>query len=129
MSIVLDKVWTVSEYNNVSGGDSAYNTMLYTLKTTLIAGAWDVVSSCGKVGGITWTAGASDYWNAVNEVAWAAAGSNHSWIVLKNTSLISSGAGFQVCIDCNDASTANGTIVVSYNAGFTGGTKIGRAHV
>jgi hypothetical protein len=56
---------------------------------------------------------------------WANAGSAHSWIVLKQTGIA---ANFQLLISC-EGSSANGTlltVVVSPNAGFTGGTTTAR---
>jgi hypothetical protein len=121
MSIVLEKTWTVTEFNTSS---STYNDTMLEIKTQLIAGAWDVELSCNGDG--VAEPSDDDQWIDVGDLVWEAAASNHSWIVLSNSSLISSGAKFQVCFDCCNASTALGTIAVSYNAGFTGGTKTAR---
>ena len=125
MSIVLEKTWAVAEFNTSA---STYNgTMLY-IKTQLIAGAWDIVMCCNG-DGVT-EPSADDLWIDTGDIVWATAGSAHSWIVLSNNSLISSGAKFQVCFDlCNTytgSGSCSGTLAVSYNAGFTGGTKINR---
>ncbi len=100
------------------------------LKDTLIGFAlnpWTVVSSCAKVGGSTWTAGAVDYWQASNEILWVTStnpnvSANRSWIVLKQTAL---GSNFQLLIDClGQTGSSRNNIYISPSAGFTGGTTL-----
>lgn len=56
---------------------------------------------------------------------WNAAGSAHSWMVIRQTGIA---ANYEVCISCESASTPGGVlaIVVSPSAGFTGGSTTAR---
>lgn len=60
--------------------------------------------------------------STLDKLVWAAAGSNHSWIVLKQTAIFST---YEVCIDCNSASAYQGSIVIGYT-GFSGGSATAR---
>lgn len=90
---------------------------------------WSVESSCN---GPTGTSGGAanqfgnndsvDRWANDVDVGWANAGSNHSWIVLKQTGLAGT---IYLCIDCVGTSTQNATFVFSRNQ-FTGGTATAR---
>ena len=57
-----------------------------------------------------------------NDVNFAAAGTRHSWIVLRQTGLATN---FEVCFDLSGSAGA-GTITFSPSAGFTGGTATDR---
>lgn len=96
--------------------------------TEAASGAWTVVRSCGRVGGVTWTAGATDYWGTglSNTIAHANEGSSHAWIVLKQTGIASN---FQICLNLvnNDGGGPSVHMMyVSASAGFTGGTTTNR---
>lgn len=85
------------------------------------AGNWAVRSSCSGAGGggsfgngdgvDRWTSGGAGLTNLV----WAAAGSNHSWIVLRQTGIAPT---FELLIDLSNASAISATITVAFNAGF-----------
>lgn len=62
-----------------------------------------------------------DRWTTDANLVWAAAGVNHSWIVLKF-----GGSNVQICIDLNSATNTVATMVISVAAGFTGGTATAR---
>jgi hypothetical protein len=57
-----------------------------------------------------------DLWAADSDLVSNAAGSNHSWIVLRNSVL-----GVELCFDMSNSAISI-TIVFSWSAGFTGGT-------
>jgi hypothetical protein len=115
-NVTLDKTWVISE----NTGNSSYAEALYDLKETLKNSTfWTVVRSCGKVGGVTWTADTNDNWGTSSAVVNAASGSNHSWVVLQNNNI---STGFQFCFDYNSATVSSGSIVISPSAGFTGGS-------
>lgn len=60
--------------------------------------------------------------STISKLVWAAAGSVHSWIVLRQTNLTST---FDLCLDCSNANSYNMTIVVGLT-GFTGGSTTAR---
>lgn len=62
-------------------------------------------------------------WVADTDLVWAAAGTAHSWIVLEFTGMAQN---FQLCIDLSNVTASSATVVVSWNAGFTGGTTLAR---
>lgn len=123
---VPEKTWQRSKNQ---GPYNSRGEVLYawkTLLTTVASGAWTVVRSCGRVGGVTWTAGASDYWDGPSAIVGDAPGSSHSWIVLAQTAL---GANWQLCIDHVDHLGGLPSVMkmyVSSAAGFTGGTTTAR---
>lgn len=82
---------------------------------------WTHVASSDSVA----TSLVTDLWDADTDLVWANAASAHSWIVLKQTGIASN---FQLLISCEgaDANARVLTVVVSYNAGFTGGTTTAR---
>jgi hypothetical protein len=109
MTITLDKTWIVTMVEGTS-----YATTMYGIKATLDNYGWSVSRSSDSV-----SAGASDYWLSSANLIWATG--NRSWIVLRNDAINTGGQGFQVCIDLSNATKTNCTVVVSPNAGFTGG--------
>jgi hypothetical protein len=89
------------------------------------ANAWTVTSSNDGAGGFGNNDNV-DRWATVANLTWAPAGTNHSWIVLKNSQM---GAGnFQVCINLSSTSAVGNVreMIMSPNAGFTGGTATAR---
>jgi hypothetical protein len=80
---------------------------------------WTVSQSSSSV-----SAGSGDLITDQTKLVWAIAGSVHSWVVLKNTTL---GADFSVCIDCNFASSSNASVtILSSVAGYQAGTTTNR---
>jgi hypothetical protein len=75
---------------------------------------WTVQFSCNGQGGAG-SFGASDKWLASTDLVWAASGSNHSWIVLRQTGVA---AKFEVCIDLNSSSAFNISFIYSPVNGF-----------
>ena len=61
---------------------------------------------------------------STNDVNFAAAGSRHAWMVLRQTGIATN---FEICIDCNvNAVSQQVTLVVSPSAAFTGGSVTAR---
>lgn len=95
--------------------------IMRTLKNALIgfpSNPWTVVSSSNSI-----VANSSDNWNSDADIV--NSGGAHSWIVLEQAGI---NGNFQVCIDCNNATASFqiATIVISNNAGFTGGSTSAR---
>lgn len=124
----LVKTWQHNVNNAIvaQGSTAADNkAWLLAVKNAMIGfgtAPWTVFYSCNSV-----TAGTAgdgvDRWTTVANLVNAAGA--HSWIVLKQTGIASN---FQVCIDYNSAAAGanTGAIVVSQNAGFTGGSTTAR---
>ena len=66
------------------------------------SGNWTVVSCCNGAGGAGSFGNndATDRWNANTDLIWAAAGSNHSWIVLEQTGI--TGGPLYLYLDLNN---------------------------
>lgn len=82
---------------------------------------WTVRYSCDSV-----TAGSAgdavDRWTTFANLIWAANGTAHSWFVLRNATL-----GYEVCLDCINATSTNmGFAVAEIATPFTGGTTTTR---
>lgn len=92
---------------------------------TASAGNWTVVGSSDSV---TAALDGADRWDADTDLVWAIAGVAHSWIVLQQDGILGTGAvgRMQVCLDLSNATASNATLVVSWGAGFTGGTTTAR---
>jgi hypothetical protein len=125
----LSKAWILDVNNTVSNTGVALTTgktLLLTLLADLIAmpgGSWVCYFSCkGVVGGVGTAGDGINRWVTSADVVLAAAGSNHSWFVLRNTS-----TGVQICFDMVvNNSTVNIALYMSVSAGFTGGTVTAR---
>ena len=129
----LVKTWQFQVNNQVAAQGSSLATgrlLLRSVKNSLIGtGAWTdstnaaiavtnpmtVKGSCNGAGG----AGSFgnndnvDRWTADGSLVWAAAGVNHSWIVLKL-----GGSAAQICIDLSTATTTSFTMILSVSGGF-----------
>ena len=94
-----------------------YRQTLRGIKDALVSLGWQVVrSSNGTAGGT----GTGDNWNANGDLVWNAAGSAHSWIVLKPAAASS----FQICIDLDHLYYPNHiTLLASPSVGFSGGDE------
>lgn len=129
----LNKTWCVRTNVIVSDTTTAGNTsdsLLWILKEHLtnnvstgkFAGTrhansvWTVVSSCDGV-----STAASDLWSPstfnLAKFVHATAGTNHSWMVLRNAAL-----GIDLRIDCNAASQTQFEFRAGLSGCFTGGT-------
>lgn len=128
----LAKTWQHSVNNSSPAQGSAATDnrrMLRLIKDALVgfgSNPWTVQGSCNGAGGagsFSQPPGGTDKWLTDADLVGNTAGSNHSWIVLRQTGIA---ANFELCIDLA-ASTANAcTIVVSPAAGFTGGSATAR---
>lgn len=96
--------------------------LMFAIKDALVSFGvqpWTVVSSSDSS-----SAGASDYWVDAADLVFAGPGVAHSWIVLKQTGL---GTNVQLCIDLiNQYDYSVATVILSPNAGFTGGSTTAR---
>lgn len=130
----LLKTWCISPNNVIVPGATAVDTCkaaLLRIKKALIgdpsltwlssapSSAFVVV---GSSNGITAGMDGVDRWNSVSDVVAASGPNPHSWVVLRSTSIATK---FEVLIKCNDTSAVYGNpaaILISENAGFTGGS-------
>ncbi len=133
---VLAKTWNISPNNVVSpqGSQAAMaRAFLIRLKRLFTGDAsltWSggtpaqKFTVAGSSNGVTAGMDAVDRWNATTDIVGASSGAR-SWIVLQNTNIA---PNFQVLIHCGDPVIIYGTpaIVVSENAGFTGGSTTAR---
>lgn len=122
------------DYTKINQSHTASGTQLTDAQTVMLAfanslltlggsAAWTCPGSSNGTG--TGALDAVNRWASIANLVWASAGSNHGWIVLKQSAIGASG-GLQMCIDLSNANSANFTIVFSANAGFTGGTATAR---
>lgn len=117
------KIWNlVSKNVYESHQDITNRHTLFEIKDALVngSGAWTVEGSCDKN---NWNIGGADLWIDWEDLVWAAAGSAHSWIILKQTGIA---ANFQILIDCRfgNTSTEDIEILVSQNDGFIIGGSV-----
>ena len=124
-SIIKTWQYSVSQLVAATGSPSTEAQALFlAIKNAMIAfgsTAWTVRYSCNKT-----TAGTAgdgvDRWTTTASIVDTNSGT-HSWMVLRQTGL---GVNFELCIDCLSGSGPGavhfGSIVVSFGAGFTGGT-------
>lgn len=101
---------------------------LKNLMKSFSSNPWSVYYSCTATG--SGTAGSAgdgvDRWSTISDLL-SANGSKHSWMVMKQAA-IGGASGFQVCFDHTGASglAVSQSIIVSFGAGFTGGTTTAR---
>jgi hypothetical protein len=122
----IEKTWQFKPNIMIpSTGDESTNikTMILALKnalTTFGSNPWVVTGSSNKT-----TAGMDgvDRWNTIADIQYAAAGSAHSWIVLKQTGIFSN---FEICIDFGYAYNTKYFGFVIGLSGFTGGSTLNR---
>jgi hypothetical protein len=117
------KTWSKTRLEGAGATNAIANRDLFwKIKDHLKTVGWSVVASSNGVD----TYGAADYWTAGTSIVSAAAGSNHSWIVLANSSIC---VGYQLCIDFSTTTNAPRTCAwyLSTNGtGFTGGSLTAR---
>lgn len=77
---------------------------IYTALTTFGSTPWTVVNSSG--------------FGSAGALTWAANGSTHSWVILKQTGISSN---FQILISCSNVNSYQMNVWFSPNSGFTGG--------
>ena len=122
----LDKTWqfNVNNIQRTTGTALGDNQKLVrALKNALIGfglSAWTVRGSSNSA---AFGLDNVDRWLADANLVWANAGTNHSWIVLKNTNL---GANVEVCIDLRSTTPSRIDVVMSYAAPFAGGSLTAR---
>lgn len=126
----LVKTWQFNVNNQVTTQATALitnQTQLLAIKNALIGFAtnpWAVRYSCDST--VAGTAGDGvDRWASIANLVWAAAGTAHSWIILRQTGIATN---YDLCIALEPTSGGGSTlvIVVSPSAGFTGGTTTAR---
>lgn len=122
----LSKTWQYSVNNTITATGTYSNTArnaIYSIKNALVSFGtlpWTVVSSSSGTG----TSGASDLWASSANIIGDTAGSNHSWIRLRQTGIATN---FELLLDCVSSDLSSGTLVISPSAGFvTGGTATDR---
>jgi len=126
----LTKTWQHNVNNAIAALGSALadnRRLLRSIKNALVGfgtNPWTVrYSSSSAVAG---TAGDGvDRWSADSDLVWAAAASAHSWIVLRQTGIATN---YEVCFSLEGASATGVAMlaVVSFSAGFTGGSTTAR---
>lgn len=89
------------------------------------SGNWAVRSSCDGSGGAGSFGNGDgvDRWSSDASLVWAAAGSNHSWIVLRQTGIA---ATYEVCIDLSNAAANVCTVEVAFGGYNLDGTATAR---
>lgn len=126
----LTKTWQFSANNQTTAQGTALadnRKTLRGLKNALkgfATNAWAVRYSCSSA--VAGTAGDGvDRWAADTDLVWAAAGSAHSWVVLRQTGIATN---YEICISCEGAASGGTvlTLVVSPSAGFAGGSTTAR---
>ena len=120
----LERAWQ-HKVNQAYGGTGVLlddvNSLLLGIKNALIDAAsfgspWIVWGSCNGSGlGEFGNEDGVDWWADGGDLVRAAGGFHHSWMVLRQPGL---GARAAICVDLNNMSTANATIVLSPSAGF-----------
>lgn len=100
------------------------SSLIYALKNALQgfgSSPWVCDYSCLTTGNVGTKGDGTDRLTSAAAIVWNTAGSAHSWIVLKQGT-------FELCFDfSNNTGTRNVmTIVVSWGAGFTGGSATAR---
>lgn len=122
----LSKTWQYSVNNTITATGTYSDTCrnaIYSIKNALVSFGtlpWSVISSSDGEG----NSGASDLWASSANIIGNSAGSNHSWIRLRQTGIASN---FELLLDCTSSTLSTGTLVISPGAGFvTGGTATDR---
>lgn len=122
----LSKTWQYSVNNTITATGTYSDTCrnaIYSIKNALVSFGtlpWSVISSSDGAG----NSGASDLWASSANVIGNTAGSNHSWIRLRQTGIASN---FELLLDCTTSALYQGTLIISPGAGFvTGGTATDR---
>jgi hypothetical protein len=122
----LKKVWqfSVSNFLASTGNTSTdHRNLMFKIKSLMVGTGthpWTVVRSSNSA-----AVADADLWLAAGNLIWALAPAARSWIVLKQTGILSN---FQVCIDLTSHADPGFSIercvavVVSAGAGFVGGT-------
>lgn len=126
----LVKTWQHNVNNQITAQGTALadnRKLLRSIKNAMIGfgtNPWTVRYSCDSS-----SAGSAgdgvDKWAADSNLVWAAAGSAHSWIVLRQTGIATN---FELLLSCEGAAAGGNvlTIVVSPSAAFTGGSTTAR---
>lgn len=94
---------------------------------SVAAGNWTVWGSCDGAGNFGNNDG-TNRWDTAGvldptKLVWAAAASNHSWMVLKQTAI---DTNFSICIDLSNANSYTATVVVAFTGFNSDGTATAR---
>jgi len=105
---------------------ACFQQLLWSIKDSLItASGWTDSAGSGTTLTAPWTviassngtvADASDNWTTSADLVWAATGTAHSWIVLRQTGI--NGQNFELLLDCNSASNNRLTVSWTPATGF-----------
>lgn len=123
----LVKTWQFAVNVQTAAQGSALATnrrQMRAIKNALLAfgtNPWTVRQSCDSTASGS-TGDGVDRWTADTNLVWNLAGNAHSWIILRQTGIMST---FEVCIDLNSALSHICTIVTSTSA-FSGGSTTAR---
>ncbi len=113
LGVAQSALWQLKEHmKNTLAGGTLFGTRHANSVWTVMGSSNSTVAAMDAV----------DRWTTFANLIWAANGTAHSWIVLRNTTL-----GYEVCLDCNPASSTNmGFAVAEIATPFTGGTTLTR---
>lgn len=124
--------WQNNFNNSVAASGTALTdnrTVLLGIKNALIGFATNPWVVKGSSSSVAAALDGVDRWSTISNLVWANAGGAHSWIVLEQGGVYTSGANkYQICIECANASAAGNllTVIISNSAGFTGGSTTNR---
>ena len=123
VALANTKTWTKTRVTVTGASSIITNKLLYVaIKNAMKSHGWTVAACCDSVAVAT---DGTDLWVDNTDLVYATAGTNHSWMVLQNSSVVS---GYQICIDLAFTDT-NGVKAYVYSScvtGFTGGTLSSR---
>lgn len=134
----LAKTWQFNVNQPValqSSGQNQAAASLFAIKTVMLSFSlhpWTVFYSANASGTAGTAGDGVDRWpsSALANINGNVGGSNHSWMVFQQTAIGGGpAAGLQLCIDCNNnwgVGNVQISIIVSWGAGFTGGTATAR---
>jgi hypothetical protein len=119
---IFEKNWQLTFLNQFFQGSNATRDMMLGIKNALkgfSSNPWTVMGSSNSV-----AAGMDgvDRWTVSTNLVWFGGGV-HSWIVLKQSGLLTN---FQICIDLFANNFYSGDIYVSPTVGFSGGSTSAR---
>ena len=130
MAIIANtKTWTKTRVTatGITSPIANRNLLIAVKDAMKTYGGWTFVSASYYTGAtqVVVSSPSADPWTAETTIVIAAAGTNHSWIVLQNNSISS---GFQICFDMaiTDTYSRKMYAYMSFSAGFTSGTITNR---
>lgn len=121
----LEKTWQFNVNQAISPSDVSTDrrNLWFKIKQTLTTfptNPWVVVRSSDSI-----SVSSNDLWLTEANVIQYNDANPHSWIVLQQPAM--AGGNYQLCLSCDGTDGQYGSIAVSPNAGFTGGSTLYRA--